>query len=67
MSRGLAQELDALETMSRQELLGRWLEIHGRQAPVRIGRGLLIRALSYELQAKHHGGLSAANKRELLC
>ncbi len=62
----LTEDLDALDAMSREELLDRWREIHGRAAPVRIGRSLLIHSITYELQAKRLGGLSAATKRELL-
>jgi hypothetical protein len=61
----LEAELAALGTLPRKQLLERWRALHGREPPVRIGRGLLIHAIAYELQVRHCGGLSAAAKREL--
>lgn len=66
MKPDLTQELEALDELPREELLARWREIHGRAAPAKIGRSLLILAIAYELQAKRLGGLPAATKRELL-
>ena len=47
------------------ELRERWVELYGRPAPKYFRRGLLVRALAYQIQVKAFGGLSEATKQRL--
>ena len=60
----LEEELAALDTMSRQNLRGRWASLTGRPVPELSARMLRL-AIGYELQAKALGGLSRAAMRTL--
>ena len=53
----LDDQLDAIESMTRVELTGRWAKLTGRPAP-NVSLAMLKLALAYELQAKALGGLS---------
>lgn len=61
----LEQEVAAVGGLSREELVGRWMRIHGCPPPKGIGRGLLERSAAWHLQAKRLGGLSPAARRAL--
>src|SRR5215211_3325200 len=55
-------EIAGLPALSLEELRERWRVLYGNPAPRLLRRGLLIRALAYQLQVKAFGGLSAATK-----
>ena len=57
--------LDDLNGLSRDDLKALWAELYGRSAPPRFRRDLLLAFLSYRLQEKRLGGLSASARREL--
>jgi hypothetical protein len=61
---GLADELLALETMSKAELRGRWAKLTGCSVP-KLSIAMLRLALAYELQANELGGLSRQTQQRL--
>lgn len=64
-ARDLATELAALPGLSLDELKERWRYIYKVPPPYRLGRSLLIRAISYSLQARYYGDLRSASRRRL--
>src|SRR3954452_15199349 len=58
-------EIAGLPDLGLQALRERWEALYGNPAPRSLRRGLLIRAVAYQLQVKDFGGLSAATKRKL--
>src|SRR4051794_27054217 len=58
-------EIAGLPALSLAALRRRWHTLYGNPAPRSLRRGLLIRAVAYQLQVKAFGGLSAATKRKL--
>jgi Protein of unknown function (DUF2924) len=69
MTAGMAdhveRELATLAKMDRSALLERWRMAFGRDAPPRLSRGLMQKAMAYELQVKASGGLSGRTRRAL--
>jgi hypothetical protein len=61
----LAEHLQTLPGLSRQDLRARWEALYGRAPPPRISRSLMIRAAAYKMQERAYGGLSAATRRAL--
>ena len=59
------RELAALAEMDRSALLQRWRRAFGREAPPRLSRTLMEKAIAYELQVKAFGGLSTRTRRAL--
>jgi DUF2924 family protein len=58
-------EIAGLSALSLQALRERWRALYGNPAPRSLRRGLLIRAVAYQLQVKAFGGLSATTKKKL--
>jgi Protein of unknown function (DUF2924) len=56
--------LEALLTLSPDELRQEWRRLYRRQPP-RLSRDLLVRAIAYRIQELHYGGLSKATSRKL--
>ena len=65
MTDDLARELAALAELDRTALLERWRMAFGRDAPPRLSRTLMEKAIAYDLQVKALGGLSARTRRTL--
>jgi hypothetical protein len=65
MTDDVARELAALADMDRAALLQRWRRAFGRDAPPRLSRSLMEKAIAYGLQAKAFGGLSCRTRRAL--
>ena len=65
MSSRLDDKVNALQVLGRAELLARWNRAHGRPAPKRISRELLLLALAYRMQERAEGGLSKAVLKRL--
>ncbi len=61
----LEDEIARLRDLDLHELRKRWLGLYGRPAPKLFRRGLLVRAIAYQMQVKAYGGLSEATKRRL--
>jgi hypothetical protein len=62
----LAQEIAALQEAAPADLKERWRALYGTEAPRRISRDLLIRALAYRIQEKALGGLKPSTRRLLI-
>jgi len=62
----LATELNRIETLERPDLLGLWLELHGRRAPKSLSLAFLRRVVTYEVQCRTLGGLKRKTKVKLL-
>jgi hypothetical protein len=61
----LAGEIAALAGASRAELQSRWQALYETEAPSRISRELLKRAIAYRLQELALGGLKPTTRRLL--
>jgi hypothetical protein len=59
------QQLTALPSLSRPQLLDLWQTLWGRAAPPGIRRELMIPILAYRIQEKAYGGLKPATQRRL--
>jgi len=51
-------EIAALDTLDRPALLNCWRSAFGREAPPRLSRSLMIKAITHEMQVRAFGGLS---------
>jgi Protein of unknown function (DUF2924) len=65
MADHVERELAALADLDRAALLERWRTAFGRDAPPRLSRALMQKAMAYELQVKASGGLSSRTRRAL--
>jgi hypothetical protein len=59
------RELAALAGLDRTALLERWRRAFGHDAPPRLSRPLMEKAIAYNIQVKAFGGLSARTMRAL--
>jgi hypothetical protein len=64
-TRSLAEELAALRGLDNKALKQRWRALYRTEAPVRIGRTLLLHAVAYWLQERALGGLRSSTRRLL--
>ena len=65
VAKDVERELTALAELDRTALLERWRMAFGRDAPPRLSRALMQKAIAYDLQVKAFGGLSARTRRTL--
>jgi Protein of unknown function (DUF2924) len=65
MADHVERELAALTELDRIALLERWRMAFGRDAPPRLSRALMQKAIAYDLQVKALGGLPARTRRTL--
>jgi hypothetical protein len=65
MADHVERELAALAELDRTALLERWRMAFGRDAPPRLSRALMEKAIAYDVQVKAFGGLSAHTRRTL--
>jgi hypothetical protein len=65
MTDDVERELATLAEMDRTALLQRWRRAFGRDAPPRLSRTLMEKAIAYEIQVKAFGGLPARTRRAL--
>jgi Protein of unknown function (DUF2924) len=61
----IAQALARLSEMTIFELRGKWQRLYRASPPMRLSRDLLIRGITYKLQERALGGLSASVLRKL--
>jgi hypothetical protein len=61
----VARELAALAELDRTALLERWRRAFGRDAPPRLSRALMQKAIAYDLQVEAFGGLPSRTRRAL--
>jgi hypothetical protein len=59
------RELAALAELERTALLERWRMAFGQDAPPRLSRSLMEKAIAYDLQVEAFGGLPARTRRAL--
>ena len=62
----IEQQIAALASRPRSELVEEWIRIYGRRPPKYIKRGLIERAISWHMQTKVYGGLKPETRRYLL-
>jgi hypothetical protein len=65
VAKGVERELAPLAELDRAALLEQWRMAFGRDAPPRLSRVLMEKAIAYDLQAKVFGGLPARTRRAL--
>jgi hypothetical protein len=65
VAKDVERELTALAELDRTALLERWRTVFGREAPPRLSRPLMEKAIAYEVQVRVFGGLSARARRAL--
>ena len=58
-------EIAALDALRRAELVERWRGHYRTEPPSGISRQLMVRAIAYEIQAKHYGALKPGIVRRL--
>jgi hypothetical protein len=59
----LAGEIAALQTLDVEQLRARWRSLYLTQAPSRLSRDLMLRAVAYRLQERALGGLKPTTRR----
>ena len=64
-NRSLADELAELGGLDRKALKQRWSALYRTEAPVHIGRALLLQAVAYRLQERALGSLKPSTRRVL--
>ncbi len=60
-----AREITSLCDLARADLVERWIELHGSPPLKTMTEGLLARGIAYEMQVRHLGGLTPAEKKAL--
>lgn len=58
-------ELTELMSLNRSQLISCWQETFGVAAPKQCGQELMRQALGWEIQARVHGGHTAASRKQL--
>ncbi len=61
----LERDIDILAGLPRADLVERWKELYRVGPPKGISTRLMVRAIAYEMQARHYGGLRPAVVRQL--
>ena len=61
----LEREIGILAGLPRADLVERWKELYRVGPPKGISTRLMVRAIAYEMQARHYGGLRPAVVRQL--
>jgi hypothetical protein len=62
----ISDSIARLETLSRAELVCRWIEVYGTPPFKGARKTTLVRGLAHHLQCKAHGGLKPSISRQLL-
>lgn len=57
--------IQELQNLSREELIRKWQKVFKAEPPAQSKTTFLVQHLSWELQAKKYGGLSASAKKKL--
>jgi len=61
----LASDLTALDEMSIGDLRIAWRRLYRSEAPPRLSRDLMVRAVAFKIQERAYGGLKGPVKRKL--
>jgi Protein of unknown function (DUF2924) len=59
----LTGAIAALQALDVQQLRARWRTLYETEAPSRLSRDLMLRAMAYQLQERALGGLRPATRR----
>jgi len=59
-------QIGALQDLSRAQLVEQWIKLFKCPPPKGVKRGLLKRAIAYQLQVKRYGGLKPKTKKTLV-
>ena len=62
----LEQEIAELVDLPRDQMVARWIELHGSAPPNTLTPNLLVRGISYEIQVRELGGLNAVERKALI-
>ena len=62
----IENEIERLPTLPRPELVHEWIRFYGRPPPKYIKRGLIERAVAWQMQAKVFGGLKPETHKLLM-
>jgi len=62
----IAEGLSAIPDLSRDELIERWVQAHGKPPPKGLSRRLLAYSAAYQVQVKAFGGLKPSTRRKLV-
>ena len=54
----IEREIAALDALDRPALLRRWQSEYGQEAPPRLSRSLMLKAIAHQMQVRALGGLS---------
>jgi Protein of unknown function (DUF2924) len=65
MTDKLRWEVEALDHLTREELVERWRKAHGCPPPSGVRRDLLIRSAAWHLQRRRVGDFPAGTRRQL--
>ena len=65
MAKALAEEIAGLCDLSRADLIGRWIEVHGSASNKTMTKDLLVRGIAHAMQEQRHGGLTSVEKKAL--
>ena len=60
-----AREITSLGDLSRADLVEHWVELFGSAPPTTLTKDLLARGITYEMQVRQRGGLTAAESKLL--
>ena len=60
------KQIEALEDLPRDELVKRWIKIHGSLPPKGMNNPILVRSATHQLQAKRFGALKSSTCKTLL-
>lgn len=64
-AKAVQAEIATLHQLSAPALRARWATEFGRPAPGRVSRAVLIRAITWQIQARDYGGIRKATLRRL--
>lgn len=62
----LEEKLAEVCSLSREELVARWVKFYKHPPPKAVKRGLLERGIAYHLQSRRLGGLKPETRRSLV-
>ncbi len=65
LTAGCAREIAGLCALSRADLVGCWVGLHGFPPIKTMTEGLLARGIAYEMQIRQIGGLTPAERKAL--
>ncbi len=65
LNTGCAREITGLCSLSRADLVERWVGLHGSPPIETMTKGLLARGIAYAMQVRQLGGLTPAEKKAL--